>query len=212
MRKPLWVIPFLFATIGAPSAHAQESCSDLSSLGVQTDLCIGGTYPITLTSGGPALIGSYVFDITDYQFVSLINIWDGITFDLTSSANNPNVSGVLPSDCTGTDLAINYIAGQYSVEQNSLITTTCDSALNNQQRTHDPDAMATDTWVIDYDLSVTVSITDSVSIPSPIGDSFIGYVGDNPVSSSPEPATVGLMLTGIGLALVMRKRITRTAC
>jgi PEP-CTERM motif-containing protein len=59
------------------------------------------TYTInfTTTSGSPApLSGSFIFDSTNPQFSNFITTWNGGTFDLTSSANNPSIGG---SGCAG---------------------------------------------------------------------------------------------------------------
>ena len=66
------------AAICAPAAHA----------GTLT------TYNITFTGGSPnPTMGSFTYDSTNPQFSNYTVIWDGITFDLTSSANSPTIIG-----------------------------------------------------------------------------------------------------------------------
>jgi hypothetical protein len=75
MRKTLWILAFVaIAAICAPAAHT----------GTKT------TYNITFTGGSPnPTMGSFTYDSTNPQFSNFTVLWDGITFDLTSSANSP---------------------------------------------------------------------------------------------------------------------------
>jgi hypothetical protein len=58
------------------------------------------TYTInfTTTSGPAPTSGSFTYDSTTPRFTNFLVVWEGITFDLTSSANAPIIAG---TGCTG---------------------------------------------------------------------------------------------------------------
>ena len=63
------------------------------------------TYDINFTNTIPAdgpspSSGSFVYNYLTGRFVAFTVVWDGLTFDLTSSANNPNIIGTPPA-CIG---------------------------------------------------------------------------------------------------------------
>ncbi|MGA8221658.1 MAG: hypothetical protein WB780_08385 [Candidatus Acidiferrales bacterium] len=196
MRKSLWVIlTALLVAIGTPNAHA-DTCPP-------TDVCTLGTIPFQVLAGSPTPSGIFLFDGSTNTLVTLQVMWDGITFSETDPLFNVTVTPgtSFPSDCPNlTGLIVADIT-----RQSSLITRCKNSALNDHESVMDPDATAILTWVINYDSTVSVSITDSVQIPAPIGDSFAGYI-DNPIVT-PELGTASLMVAGIGFMLVIRKRI-----
>jgi hypothetical protein len=92
MRKSLWIIALVFATVVAPNARADNV----------TDYVIN----FTKTAGAPEPIsGTFAFDSTTSTFSNFIVSWDGITFNLTTSfrnANNPFTAPPLPSCLTAT--------------------------------------------------------------------------------------------------------------
>jgi hypothetical protein len=60
-------------------------------------------YTINFTGGSPKpTAGSFTYDETNPQFSSFFVTWDGLTFDLTSSANAPGTSPPLPACIGGT--------------------------------------------------------------------------------------------------------------
>jgi len=59
------------------------------------------TISFTTTVGAPAPVsGSFTYDSTNPQFTNFLVSWDGIAFDLTTSANSPSVLA-LGTKCTG---------------------------------------------------------------------------------------------------------------
>ena len=61
------------------------------------------TYDITFTGVGTLpTSGSFTYDSTVPQFSNFIVDWDGFTFNLTASANNPNSFGGTPA-CIGSN-------------------------------------------------------------------------------------------------------------
>jgi hypothetical protein len=94
MRKTLWILAFVaIAAICAPAAHADTLT----------------TYNITFTGGSPnPTMGSFKYDSTNPQFSNFTVIWDGITFDLTSSANSPTSFG---TQCNGLGSGANASFG-----------------------------------------------------------------------------------------------------
>src|ERR1700674_1217155 len=96
MRKSSWIIgAVLIVAIGAPHAHADTI----------TDYAISFTGTGTLPTSG-----SFAYDTTTNQFTSFTAIWDGLTFDFTSSATQTNyvaLTGAIPSPLTWTALCEN---------------------------------------------------------------------------------------------------------
>ncbi len=76
----------LLALMIAPNVHA--------------DLTTTYTIHFSLVGGGPLpTSGSFVYDSTTNQFLSFTVQWNGLTYDLTSSANNPQIEE--PPPCIG---------------------------------------------------------------------------------------------------------------
>jgi hypothetical protein len=76
----------LLALFGAPGASAD----------IFTDYTINFTGTGTLPTAG-----SFTYDLTNPHFSSFLITWEGITFDLTSSANAPASSPTLPGCIDG---------------------------------------------------------------------------------------------------------------
>jgi hypothetical protein len=193
MRKSWWVILSLtFAFLGATSALAD-----------------------TISFTGTGLLptsGSFTYDNTTTQFTSFQVVWDGITFDLLSSANSPQIIGGGPA-CIG---------GQTGpVATLTFLTTSCPPPTGEFQ------------WAASFGgtggpalftMSAQDASGNSISIDevlpyaavvvsaSPLPVDRAAAQGDftdpaPPPTATPEPATNALMLVGVGLGLVMRKRI-----
>jgi hypothetical protein len=61
------------------------------------------TYIISFTTelgAPPPVSGSFTYDSTNPQFTNFLVTWDGVTFDLTASANSPSILA-LGTGCTG---------------------------------------------------------------------------------------------------------------
>jgi len=90
MQKTLGIllVAQLFLAISAPSARAQT---------VTYDINFTNTIP---TDGPSPSSGSFEYNYLTGSFVRFTVVWDGLTFDLTSSANNPGITGGSPA-CIG---------------------------------------------------------------------------------------------------------------
>jgi hypothetical protein len=192
MRKSLGIIPvLLFAALIAPNAHAD----------IYTDYTI--TFALTRGSINVSA-GSFTYDDTSGQFTSFTLLWDGIDFDLTSSANAPStVTPGLPSCLTSTSGAA---AGL------SLLT----SCSTDQQSFWSGDLCATcgpqvsfvfqDTGT-GFPIEGAIAIFENGTTGSPVVTSRGRWSVTEENSTTPEPSFLGLTLLGIGLAFLMRKRI-----
>ena len=90
MRKTLGILLFaeLFLAISAPSARAQTVTYDIN-------------FTNTIPADGPSpSSGSFEYNYLTGSFVRFTVVWDGLTFDLTSSANNPSITSGPPA-CIG---------------------------------------------------------------------------------------------------------------
>ena len=193
MRKTLWIIPLLFAAISAPNVHADDD----------TD------YTINFTLSPPGTLptaGSFVYDNTTNTFVSFTVDWDGLVFDLTSSANSPLIISDGPP----------CISGATGPQATLALMTTCNSATpaaywDAVNPTPEQSGSNADFTFIAFGPGVT---TEEIAI-SPPGGITGTETGDSGLGSfeaiaTPEPGTSGLMLIGIiALVLVMRKRIAQ---
>jgi hypothetical protein len=197
MRKSLWFIfVVLFVTIGTPHAQADSV----------TDYKI--TFTCTIPPGPDCLSptsGSFEYDNTKNQFTSFQVVFDGLTFDLTVGANNPAGLGTAP--CTGTATG----------PQAALaIMTTCAT----DPATNWTGVVITGDQVFFRFLNFTdnnnfIEIFDGMD-PSlvPIGTPDNASNGTFTTSitthiATPEPGSDVLVLAGMGLVLVMRKRIAQ---
>src|ERR1700733_14459260 len=90
-------------SIGALSLLALASA--LSAFG--SDLF----YTIDSTSGSPGFTGSFEYNTTAQDFVSLTVVWDTLPYDLTSAANSPNILGtpVCAGGFTGAEASFNFL-------------------------------------------------------------------------------------------------------
>ena len=91
MRKSLWVFTLLFVASAAPLARA--------------DSITNYTITFTTSTGTPPTSGSFTYNSTTPQFSDFFVSWDGITYNLTASANNPFTGG---SGCSGESSTAAY--------------------------------------------------------------------------------------------------------
>jgi hypothetical protein len=181
MRKLLWMIPALFLALGALPAHADE-------LSYEINFTCDSTTPSCLLPTS----GTFTYNTTTDSFTSFLVDWDGITTNLAAAANaGPTIDeGTNPCIGAATGGAASY-----------LLMTACPFDL------YEP-------WLANS--GGTFAFTESTNgnnyesfratIPGLPGDTPQAY-GDFTLTETPEPATYVFMLTGIGLVLVMRKRI-----
>ena len=152
-------------------------------------------YTINFTGGSPLpTSGSFTYDSTVPAFSNFIVVWDGLTFNLTSSANNPTVVPPLPG-CIP--------AGTGPAESFALLS-----------------GCASGTWAAPPGLGTfAIGIPPigsccpsppQFSIFSSVGPSFSNDFGSGSYSiaavATPEPSSLALMLSGVGLVFGMRKR------
>jgi hypothetical protein len=194
MRKSPWIIPALlvFADIGPPNARAD----------------IITTYTITFTGASQALTptGSFTYDSTVPNFTDFQVVWDGFTFDLTSPANSPLIVGTLPVCFTASSGA----AATYS------LLTDCFSNPNTLWRALAGFSGTTGIAVFDianFDANGnSIDFQANATLPNakPLASASGGFTATTIVT--PEPGTLLLTLTGVGLfglTLVLRKRTAR---
>jgi hypothetical protein len=181
MRKSLWIIPILFLALGALHAHA--------------DTVVTYDINFTCTSGSSCILptsGTFTYDETDHTFSNFEVVWDGSSINLESVANaGPFVQGA--DSCLGsaTGGAATY-----------LLMTACPF------NTYEP-------WLAPsggtFAFTESLNGTDYSSIRAgSLSSNDTQSWGDFTLTETPEPGTFVLMLTGIGLVLVMRKRIGHT--
>jgi sugar lactone lactonase YvrE len=123
MRHAIWLVPVV-TLISAYQSYALPSQYAVS---------------FTMTGGYPALpppTGTIVYDPSlpyGSEFLSFIVVWDGVTFDLTSSINYPTITGITgPLVCPGPydtfHLFINCPNTSWSIGTNPTLSTITMSA------------------------------------------------------------------------------------
>jgi hypothetical protein len=188
MRKSLWIIALLFAAIGAPTVlRAQTTYTVDETFG------FGGSVMGTITTdGNTGTLG--VGDILSWNLT--LNDGAGVLQD-TSSDPAP-YSSVEGSDltATATGLFFDFTGGA--------------GALDLADQTTDGQVCFLDAYNCD-----NISTTNGIDVDQ-LGISFEsngGLSGTQEIATltpSPEPSTAILWLTGIGLMILMRKRIAQT--
>lgn len=182
MRKSLWILlAVMVVAFSATNAHA-DSLTD-------------GTINFTVTSGSPTPTGSFVFDNTTNSFSSFSVLWAGLVFDLTSSANG--LSGATVAGCPSAGifsyLVDNGCGGKSGWEANGV----------NMNTGHP-----------EFDF---LNMNDNTfHLFGRVSSSLNGLVADGTFSTTTtsvtasEPSSVALMLVGVGLVLLLRKRNSRS--
>jgi hypothetical protein len=180
----LWIIlTVLFLAVGAPSAHA-DSVTDY-------------TINFTQTSGpNPAPTGTFVYDATT-QTVSANVVWNGIDFAYSDATLIFGIQAPIPAGCTSA------APGQ----EVFLLFTGCAGGLTWQAYTVDTPVFGEFSWAV---LGTGYNETLQGSTAPAVFSLFPGDTGTfslSPAVATPEPSSVALMLIGLGLVFVMRKRI-----
>jgi|SRR5580700_387239 hypothetical protein len=189
MRKSLWIVlTAFFLSMGALSAHA--------------DTVTNYTITFTAASGILPTSGSFTYDSSTPKFSNFLVVWDGLSFDLTSSANTPLIFGPVPPACLGGD---SNAAATFQLLTNcgDLVTGWLGKVGGSPASRIFTFVSPTESCIFDADC---ISIS-AVTVPvGPISEA-LGFGSFAVAVSTPEPSTVALMLAGIGLLLVMRKRV-----
>lgn len=190
MRKSLWIIALLFAAVGAPNAHAQ-TVYEITFTGTGT---LPSTNPIDFT-----------YDQSTKELTNFNLTYDGIPFDFASFINSiANEDRLGVAACEGATAAETF-----------LISSTLPACV----------AFYTPSWYASGSVGDKV---DTVCFPITAALGTFGCAGENTVApamdasgsgsydialvtpaATPEPASGILWLTGIGLMIVMRKRIAQ---
>ncbi len=204
MRKPYIAIIVLFLAIGSRGASA-----DTITTGNLSFTCQGGCItptpitPSTFASSAPT-VGSFVYDNTTGQFLNFTLTWNGITWGVSglTEANYLAIRGIGPNQQEWFGVCIAGLVNRYP-------QFSCD------------DGIGFEMWLFD---GTTIS-GQLADISPPGGISFISetnpttYPYDTAqgtmtavdlVTTTPEPGTVGLLLLGIGFALIVNNRQNRT--
>jgi hypothetical protein len=186
MLKTLWItLTVLFVAIGAPNAHA-DSYTD-------------GTINFTVTAGNVAAAptGSFVYDNTTNEFTDLTVHWTvlgfEIIFPLTGCANGTGY-GASVIVCTRTS------DGQTSYQA----LTSCKVGT-----TETCTWWASTCFIGCYDDSFRLSSGEWLIAEIHLDASPYSELYAVGTFTTPEPSSFGLMLLGIGLVLVMRKRMAQ---
>ena len=193
MPKSLLIFTLLCVASAAPLARA--------------DSVANYTITFTTSTGTPPASGSFTYDSTAPQFSNFFVSWDGITFNLTASANHPftNASG-----CSGESST-----AAYSFELLSQTVPGC------------PSSPVYD-WAAEYITTSPAHTYFSFNLftspgadqiyqnlaPPPPGSVVVGqgfaWTITPAVTSTPEPSSLFLLATTLlGLAPFLRKLFGR---
>jgi hypothetical protein len=157
-------------------------------------------YNINFSGGSPnPTAGSFIYDADSPLFTSFIVIWQGISFDLTSSANNAFSFGACHT--VGNDAADAFAY---------LSNPTCGSGAVN------------DGWTAFQGIAVGF---DSFQFYRGSGGDFVRFSGQTPssqlvsilttgtfsITATPEPSSMALLLSGGALFAWTRKRRSATS-
>jgi hypothetical protein len=146
-------------------------------------------YTIDSTSGTPGFTGSFEYDTTGLDFVSFTVAWDGLTYDLTSSANSPSIGGA--PTCAG---------GLTGAAASFFFLTNCTSTWEAGGEPSEIEFMSSDSQFV----GITLTANAPGGVASP-GGAGVGGFPTFQVSQVPEPSA--MVLTVIGLGWVMRKQL-----
>ena len=179
MRKSLWImLAALVVAIGAPNAHGDSVTFDVSGT------LVPSTGSATCGAGGCTVGGTIVIDPTTGNIIS-----ENVTFSGESPMVGPfTVSGGVSAIIGGVELLISDSKG---VPLEMLFDTPTTGSL----------------------VGFTGGLFSTVLIGDEFGTSWASSTGapvgglTEAAPAVPEPPAVALMLLGLGLVYVMRKRI-----
>jgi hypothetical protein len=144
-----------------------------------------------LDSGSMVPSGSFEWDPGIQTFSNFFVTWDGLTFDLTTSANNPTTQ---PGDCASGDPRFVTI---------SMLAGVCDGSPAGWSL----QLSGTTGKVFMYSqVANDVIIASTITVP-PVSQltTSLGTANITPGAPTPEPAT--LLMTVMAVAFLARKRI-----
>jgi PEP-CTERM motif len=181
MRKLFWIIlTLLFLAFLAPGARADSYTIDFTLLG-------GNLAPTS---------GAFDYDPATNQFTNFTVVWDGFTFDLTSSANTVTLTGGSPS-------CVSAFSGPQAV---LAMLTTC--AASQPIIWSAGDFLGYESFDMN-DVGNGIQEADvSDGFLNSQSDGLSGYGGAvaSPIAT-PEPSSMALLCAGVALAFALRKLI-----
>lgn len=186
MRKSFWIVlTLLLLAFLAPNARADSYTINFTLL----------AETVAPTSG------AFDYDPATNQFTDFTVVWDGLTFDLTSSANTATLTGGSPS-------CVSAFSGPQAV---LAMLTTC--AASQPTTWNAGNFLLYETFDINDAGNGIQAVDISGAFPSSQNDGLAGYGGAvaAPVATpiaTPEPSSLALIVAGVGLALALRKLIS----
>jgi hypothetical protein len=184
----LGITALLIASFGAPAALAD--IPDLKTY----------TINFTTTSGSPSpTTGTFTYDPDTATFTAFTVEWDGLSFDLTASANSPTVGFSIPSCITGTGGAASF----------ALMTGSCAPPPSFGQTDWQADASGHDAtfgFITEVMGCCDLVVYGNASpIDAPTVHAFGTWTVTQQTSPVPEPSS--LILLAPVCALLARRRI-----
>ncbi len=162
------------------------------------------TYDITFTGSGTLpTSASFTYDSTVPQFSDFIVDWNGLSFNLTSIANNPSVEGAVPCVGSDTGAALGF-----------AMLTTCDVPGNAQWQANESGGVANffllaGTAAVCGELGPCDSITEVLSTnPADNAGGSGSFTVTAVAAVTPEPGTLTLSLSAllVGLSVWATRR------
>jgi hypothetical protein len=189
MRKSLWIIlTVLLVTIGAPAAQAET------------------VYEITFSGTGtlPSTPINFTYDQSTKELTNFNVTYDGISFDFASFINSLPNEDRLGYPCEGATTAETFLI--------SSISSVCRTAFPPFWYASSNVGDVVDTVCFPITAALGSGPCDSENSVAPAtgthGSGFYDIALVTP-AATPEPVTAVLWLTGIGLMIVMRKRLAQ---
>jgi hypothetical protein len=193
MRKlPYIALVGLFLAMGARCASA-----DTITTGALSFTCNGGCGQNGLNGYSAPTAGFFTYDNTAMQFLNFTITWDGITWSVAglTEANYLALIGVGPNQQHWSGVCI---AGTLFPQ------FPCDDALDFQLFLFDGNTVS--------DVLNGTFISETNPVPFPIDQVSGAMTATDLVTTTPEPTVAGLLLLGIGFALVVKKRPFHLDC
>ena len=202
IRKASTIAALLLAALFASNARADS----ITAYGINFVILLDELNPTIPPSG------SFLYDNTTNQFTAFSVLWDGFSFDLTSSANSPYLFNGGPrciSGYTGPQATLALMTtctGDLYLEWGGANGINGGSGFPSFKISDDEvDTEVVDTRVVLTDRDIFIYAAgpqERNSVPS--AETFGSFTSS---VVTPEPATEVLLLVGIGIVLVLRKRI-----
>jgi len=157
------------------------------------------SYEINFSGSNPLpTSGTFTYDPTTATFSDFTVIWDGLTFDLTNSANNPAIGNAAPA-CVGS--------GTPGSQTFALLSGACDGPA--QEFTGWEALDDSGVSYLDFETEIINGIYFDSLTDSGLnqGQGSTGFTtGSFSITAVPEPSTTGMVICGLALvALGSRK-------